>query len=385
MIHFLVTETGSFSIRRYLLEEGAALAERMRVVSYEELPHMRRLPLGTWVFTELDQLDAAQLELALFTSDRLRAESAGVRLMNDPRHVRLRFDLLCAARRAGVNEHAAWPAADVLLGGGAHARVRAGSEPVSAASLRYPVFVRYANKHNGSLTALLESPRDLDDALASLAAEGVRRRELLVVEFCDTRDEHGVYRKYSAYNVGGRILPRALESGRDWMVKHRGRIFERSRADEELAYFDTNPHAEWIREMFRLGGVDYGRIDYGVLDGTPRLWEINTNPTIARGPNRDRVRPPDEAAYREMIAPMRVVFYERFQEAWTAVDTPARDGESMELALPESLARAIDRAERRRRNAERVSSLVNVVARQPWVRPVTRLVKQAVLRHSRQL
>ena len=376
MIQFVVTETGSFSIRRYLLEEGAALAGRMRVVTYEELPRIRRLPLGTWVFTELDQLDATQLELAKFASDRLRAKSAAVRLMNDPRQVRSRLDLLRAACDVGANEHLAWPAPDVILGAPSGARGR--PQTISATSLRYPVFVRYANRHTGSLTSLLDTPAALDDALASLTAGEARRHELLVVEFCDTRDAQGVYRKYSAYNVGGRIMPRALESGRDWMVKHRGRIFERARADEELSYGATNPHEPWIREMFRLARIDYGRIDYGVRDGTPRLWEINTNPTIARGPNRDRVRPPDEAAYREMIAPMRALFYERFQQAWTDVDTPASDDESVELAVPDELARAIEHAERHRRNTERVSSLVNVVARQPWVRPVTRVVKRVL-------
>jgi hypothetical protein len=79
-----------------------------------------------------------------------------------------------------------------------------------------------------------------------------------------------------------------------------------------------------------------------------------------------------------MIAPMRALFYERFQQAWTDVDTPASDDESVELAVPDELARAIEHAERHRRNTERVSSLVNVVARQPWVRPVTRVVKRVL-------
>ncbi len=364
MIHFVVTKKGSFSIRFYLTEEGIALADRIRVVLYNELAHMRRLPLGTWVFTEPDQLDAPHRELAALVAKRLTAQGAGVRILNDPRQVRLRADLLGAAHAVGINEHRAWPATDLPL-----------------ESLRYPVFVRFANAHTGNLTPLLHSPPSLAEALASLAADGLPRRELLVVEFTDTKDAHGLYRKYSAYNVGGRIIAKALEQSRDWMVKWEHRVFDRQRADEELAYCETNPHEEWIREMFRLARIDYGRIDYGVLHDTPQLWEINTNPTIGRGPNRNKVRKPEVIEYKKMIASARATFYERFVEAWAAVDTPTDDAASVDLTIPASIVHSIDRAERQRRMAERMGSLLDVVARQRWMRPVTRVVKHALAPH----
>jgi hypothetical protein len=360
VIHFVVTEKGSFSIRGYLKEDGIALAGRMRVVLYKELAHMRRLPLGTWVFTEPDQLDAPRRELATLVAERLTAAGPGVRILNDPRQVRLRAELLGAAHAVGINEHRAWPATDVPL-----------------ESVRYPVFVRFANQHIGNLTPVLHSPPSLADALASLAADGMPRDELLVVEFADTKDDNGIYRKYSAYNVGGRIIAKALEQSRDWMVKWDYRVFDRQRADEELAYCEANPDEEWIREMFRLARIDYGRIDYGMLHGKPQLWEINTNPTIGRGPNRERVRRPEVIEYKKMIASGRAAFYERFVEAWAAVDTPV-DGASIDATIPQSIVRSIDRAERQRRMAERMGSLLDVVARQRWMRPMTRAAKHAL-------
>jgi len=359
VIHFVVTEKGSFSIRGYLADEGSALAGRMRVVQYDELAHMRRLALGTWVFTELDQLDAPRRELATLVAQRLGDRGSGARILNDPRQVRLRTDLLRAAHDAGVNEHRAWPATDVVLD-----------------SVRYPVFVRFANQHIGNLTPLLDSPRSLTDGLASLATEGVRRNELLVVEFADTKDEHGIYRKYSAYNVGGRIIAKALEQSRDWMVKWERRVFDDQRADEELAYCATNPHEEWIREMFRLARIDYGRVDYGVLHGRPQLWEINTNPTIGRGPNRNKVRKPEVIEYKKMIAAARATFYARFLDAWSSIDVPSDD--AVDAAIPSALVRSIDRAERQRRAAERLGSLLEVLARPRWVRPIARAVKHAL-------
>ncbi|HEU4616105.1 MAG TPA: hypothetical protein VFS15_28605, partial [Kofleriaceae bacterium] len=367
---------GSFSIRSYLASDGRTLAERMRIVSYDELAHAHRLPLGTWLFTELDQLDAPRRELAMRLAERLGAEQAGVRLMNDPRRVLLRTELLRAAHRARINEHRAWPAQDVLFGARARART-ADSPTVAAEALRYPVFIRFADRHDGNLSSLLDTPRDVANGLATLAASGIRRRELLVVEFTETKDVHGVYRKFSAFNVGGRILAKALEQSRDWMVKSESRIHDRVRADQELAYCKTNPHEAWIREMFALARIDYGRIDYGMLADRPQLWEINTNPTIGRA-NRDKPRPPEAIEYRSMIAPARAAFYEQFEQAWATVDTPTPDSSSIDIALPSALIRAIERGARQRRNAERASSLINVVLRQPWVRPMTRAVKRAL-------
>jgi hypothetical protein len=375
MIHYVATENGSVSIRRYLAGEGPELADRMRVVTYEELARMHALPLGTWVFAEKDRLDAAYRDLATLVAERLEGAGCRARMLNDPRRVRLRFDLLRAAHEAGVNEHRAIPATDIRFGtrNGAGA---SDSRTFRADSLRYPVFVRLADDHSGNLSPLIDSPTDLATALASVLADGARRHELLVVEFCDTRDEHGLFRKYSAYNVGGRIIPRTIECSREWMVKWRGRVLDRERADDEIRYCETNPHEQWIREMFCLARIDYGRIDYGVLDGTPRLWEVNTHPWIGSGLHRHQQ--PEIVAYRRMIEPARAMFFDEFRNAWAAVDTPASDGESVALEIPDALRRAIERSEKQRRKAARLSSILNVVERQRGGYRMTNAVKRGL-------
>jgi hypothetical protein len=347
----------------------------MRVVTYEELARMRQLPLGTWLFAEKDRLDAAYRDLATLVAERLEAAGRGARMLNDPRRVRLRFDLLRAAHDAGVNEHRAIPATDIRFGtrNGAGA---SDSPAFRADSLRYPVFVRLADDHSGNRSPLIDSPRDLATALASVLANGARRHELLVVEFCDTRDEQGLFRKYSAYNVGGRIIPRAVECSRQWMVKNRGRLLDRERADDDIRYCETNPHERWIREMFCLARIDYGRIDYGLLDGTPRLWEVNTHPWIGGG--QPRRQEPEIVAYRSMIAPARAMFFDAFRNAWAAIDTPASDGESVALEIPGTLRRAIERSQKQRRKSERLSSMLNVVERQRGGYRMTHAVKRGL-------
>lgn len=373
MIHFVVSEQGSFSMRYYLAEEGTTLSDRVRIVPYEELPHLARLPLGTWVFTEIDRLSAPERELVVLAWQRLRDASPQVRLLNHPDRVLSRHALLRALHEAGLNRFRAFRAQHVAFGGG-----RCTGDSVEAAELNYPVFVRFADLHTGSLTPLLGSPPELEGALAGLLASRIPIGALLVVEFCDTRDAQGVYRKYSAFKVGEQILPRYMECSREWMVKWDHRIFDEVRAALERDYLDTNPHEAWVREIFRIGGVDYGRVDYGVLAGEPQAWEINTNPTIGRGPGPRGRRRPDIEAYKQLLAPGFASFYQRFERAWRSIDSAADPLRHAELAAPQPLVRAVRVVEKRRRREDRGRALLRAVLTLPWVRPLSSAVKRAL-------
>ena len=50
------------------------------------------------------------------------------------------------------------------------------------------------------------------------------------------------------------------------VVKSPKRVGE-ARIAEELRYLRENPHEAELREIFSLARVEYGRIDYGVVDG----------------------------------------------------------------------------------------------------------------------
>jgi hypothetical protein len=34
-----------------------------------------------------------------------------------------------------------------------------------------------------------------------------------------------------------------------------------------MEFVEGNPHEAWLRRVFAVAGTDYGRMDYGVLDG----------------------------------------------------------------------------------------------------------------------
>ena len=256
MIFYLVTREHGYTIRPYV--EGW---NRMCLLAYEDLFAGARCDAGTYVFTDLDRLTPSEQRLAASVWRQLADHAPAVRLLNDPTRVPARYDLLCALARSGGNRYRAWLASEDL------------------GAVRFPLFVRVANEHTGSLTPLLRTRPELTRALRWARLQGYRACDLLVVEFCDTSDADGVYRKYSAFVVADEVLPRHLFLSRRWLIKKpdlEGDAF----AKERDAYLWGNPHAKRLLSIFRQVGIDYGRVDYSMLGDDPQVWEINTNPTI---------------------------------------------------------------------------------------------------------
>src|SRR5262249_42856670 len=136
------------------------------------------------------------------------------------------------------------------------------------------------HRHNGSQTALLPDVRSLERALTELLLRGYRRTDLLIVEFCDVRSPDGLYRKYSAFRVGDRLLPRHLHVSDSWVCKARTCLVTEETVDEERRYFEDRPHDVGLWDVFRIANIEFGRIDYSIIDGVPQVWEINTNPAL---------------------------------------------------------------------------------------------------------
>ncbi len=258
MIVYLATRGHRFTMRAYLESWGRPLADRIVPLTYDDVVAARSLREATYVFADLERLAAAETAAAGALQDALRAR--GMRTLNDPMRSLRRYDLLRALHARGSNRFAAYRVAD------AHAA-------------RFPVFVRCENDHEGSRTELLHNPSALAAAIGALVRDGVVRNQLLVTEFCDTADGAGIYRKFSAFVVGDRVVPRHVFFSRRWMLKVPDLVTDALVA-EESAYVQGNPHARELRTIFDVAGLQWGRIDYGVHDGALQVWEINTNPQI---------------------------------------------------------------------------------------------------------
>ncbi|MFL6247933.1 MAG: hypothetical protein ACJ74H_18060 [Thermoanaerobaculia bacterium] len=296
MIHFLAP-AGERLMHNYLDVRGRAIADRFEIVYYEKLPE--RFRGGTYVFAALEQLSAPAERLVESLYAQL-AGCEGVRILNQPGRTLRRYELLSELARRGYNDHRAVRATEELHG------------------LRYPVFLRGERTHDGALSPLLHDTAEVETWIGRLLVIGRKLDELLVMEFNDTADEHGVFRKYAAFIIGNQILPRSLDYGRDWMLKRQGTEYTRETLAEEFDYIRTNPHERELREIFAIAGVDYGRIDYSMKNGRVQTWEINLHPTIGRGREGSKYKAPTGVAATHAIT--KDYMHEHLREAWVNID-----------------------------------------------------------------
>jgi hypothetical protein len=156
---------------------------------------------------------------------------------------------------------------------------------------RYPVFLRTESDHHHPLTGLIHRPAGLAATLADAEQRGIPKRGLLIVEYQAEPLEHGGYRKYGAYRFGDRIVADHMVHDVTWAAKYGNpEAWNDQRYLEEAEYVRENPHRETLMRAFEIGGIEYGRADYGLIGGVPQVWEINTNPSIPGG-NVSKVPP----------------------------------------------------------------------------------------------
>ena len=305
MITFWVSDAGSFGIEEYLALRAPQLAGRVQVRRYESLTPELELDTGAHIFSALDQLTPAGREAVTILHDRLAPSCAPELLLNNPRKFRRRGDLLRMFFEAGINTFNAYRVTD------------------SFDAIRYPVFVREESEHNGAVTGLITGRRDLVRALRALRGRGFRSANLLIVELCDLSDPEGLFHTASAFKVGEYIVPAHLLRGRHWMLKWTESDHGEQALRENLEFVTGNPHGEWLRRIFALAGIDYGRIDYGVRGDTLQVWEINTNPTLGppRQPPAVPLAPGLEALLMEARTTLRAGLLKGFQSLDSGADT----------------------------------------------------------------
>src|SRR4051794_5434234 len=122
MIYYVVSRRHRYTMADYLGSWGQPLSPRVRVVPYGALPGNASLPAGTYVFSDLERLTAAQRPLVASLCAQLTA--AGSAVVNDPVRSLRRHQLLTCLHARGDNRFAAFPVTDL------------------GRPFRYPVFVR---------------------------------------------------------------------------------------------------------------------------------------------------------------------------------------------------------------------------------------------------
>jgi len=298
MIQFLVTREHAYTMQSFLASWGRDLAGRIGILSYEDLIAGAEFTHRdtAFIFSDLDRLAAwpqARALIARMHGELNKRYGAG-RTLNDPERSLLRFPLLRLLHEQGINRFNVY---------------RPGEGPPPR---RFPVFLRPESGHEPGKIVLLRDEAAYRAALDELVRQGAPIKDYVAVEFCDTSTA-GLYRKYGAFVVGDRIVPRHIFFSRDWLVKMPD-LAEPAMIEEERAFMASDAHAEVLRATARAARIEYGRIDYGLLAGRPQVWEINTNPMLASAIS-DGIPARREAHLRFVAA---------IAEAFRAID-PARE------------------------------------------------------------
>jgi hypothetical protein len=269
-VTFFVTQGDEYTVDVYLMHHGECVANHVSVIDYESIDDVRRIGRSqVYVFTDLERLDRDSLARAAQLWDALGAlDPIGIRL-NHPTRALRRYELLRLLDTRGLNPFRVY-------------RLNEYRTPRT-----FPVFIRREDDHPDVAPPLIHDQSALTAAIDRIVAGGTYRDNLLIVEFCDVSDARGHFRRFSSFNVNGEIIHRHLAVTDSWFCKGKARIKNEETRREEMAFITSDRYKDQVLEIFNLARLDYGRMDFSIIDGRVVTWEINTAPAImnALGPN----------------------------------------------------------------------------------------------------
>jgi hypothetical protein len=264
----------------------------LRVISYLVIRKLQLDGPATFVFTDLDRLAPDLVGTMAKTFRDMRDD--GHRMLNDPVRALGRFGLLRALNRAGINDFDCYRADEL-------------STP-----RRWPVFLRAEGNHGQPLSGLLGDERELGAALDQAREAGTPYKELLIIEYCAEPLRPGLFRKLSVFRLGERLIGFPSVHDNQWIVKYgKGGLADDALYEEDQGFVTDSPFLSLMAQVFDIAGVDYGRVDFGIVGGRPQIYEINTNPDIKLSPRQSK-----NARRNQTIA----LFRENFLAAMMAID-----------------------------------------------------------------
>jgi hypothetical protein len=266
LIYYICHRKHPYTLGVFLAYFRHDFSQIIRIISYEDLFALPRIKTGTLVFTDFDRISATQHRQATEFVAFLESRSSKMAILNHPARAMGRFDLLSARHNADQSAPAV-------------ARLE-NWEQVQ----RFPVFIRGENDHLDALSGLITTKSELACAAVKLLGERGDCDDIIVVEFKNRPNADGLYEKYGAFRVGNAIYGQHLFQNTDWWVKDNGANWTSGRGLQSRTYVKENPHADELMPIFVAAGIEYGRIDYCMMDGKVVVFEINTNPVVNANP-----------------------------------------------------------------------------------------------------
>ena len=266
VIHYVTVKGFQTTLRWFCDHWGKELAGHVRFHDYDGLAAKHSLPGGTYIFADIERLDYSGMENAKRIWRALTEHRSRNLVLNNPVRSMRRYELLRTLHETGINQFDVYKLEDARR------------------PKRYPVFIRKEDDHRGPISSLLGSKQELDDAIELMIRSGAQRDDKIIEEFVDASDEENVFHLYGAFVVNDEIIPAFYDFSRNWVVKGEVQFSEllddRKYVEQERIYVRSNPHEDLLRPIFQTAGIQYGRMDYAMVNGQIQVFEINTNPDI---------------------------------------------------------------------------------------------------------
>ena len=261
MIYLFTHENYQFTTKG--LRRFRDMKPNVKVRSYKWLLGRQSLRAGVVVFTDFDRLIFDE-HLKISQLAKLFAVN-GVRVLNDPARVQMRYELLHNLYKTGWNPYQVW---------------RATSFPQLPDDI-FPVFLKSEGAHSAPLGGLLASQAELDDQIERIKTGGVPLHHILVTQFIDAPIREGVWQRNTHFCIGNKIFAGTPVIEDSPFVKY-GSIGLATDEDhaQVIATTHDDSYDEDMKRVFAMANINYGRADYVVVNGKPVIFEINTNPTL---------------------------------------------------------------------------------------------------------
>lgn len=146
---------------------------------------------------------------------------------------------------------------------------------------KFPFILRSKGEHNGKNMFKVEDISSLRNALSVLIGD-----EAFAIQFIETADDHGIYRKYRVAFIDGEIFPAHIYCSNDWNVHASNSIPLMLKtlkfcdeANEYILAFETfiAPFREQLDAINRTVGLNYVGLDFAILDDQLLIFEVNAS------------------------------------------------------------------------------------------------------------
>jgi glutathione synthase/RimK-type ligase-like ATP-grasp enzyme len=169
-------------------------------------------------------------------------------------------------------------------------RERLSSQFLSNSDFTFPLLIRRPGFHTGIYFSHIENEQNLNETIKNVPGE-----ELTVIEYLESRNAAGNWRKYRVMFIDGEIYPMHAAISHDWKVHYFTSDMTNNpeNREEDAKFLEDMPNTIGLTAMRALKQIqqqlalDYAGIDFGLNDhGDVLLFEANAT-MVVNPPDRD--------------------------------------------------------------------------------------------------